>query len=304
MAAKNKPIIKVSVECPHCGFEQMEAQAARSTICRNCGNHFDIKPRQVEAPARPSPQAPVAGGATGSVPGVVPVPAEARIPGGTPRTVKCFDCANTHKVPSMAKTTLCPSCGSYIDLQDYSVTGLSSRSIRTRGHLTVGARGELNCGRAVCGSTVVEGTVRGSLRCEGKATLKCRGKLGGEIEAAHLVIERNADVEFARPVRAGRVEILGRVIGDLICDGQVVIQRKGMLLGNVEARALDVESGAELAGDLNIGPTVDLTRQRAQPEKAQPEPARRETPRPEAAAPANPLSAKRAAARPDPGGNA
>ena len=34
---------KVSVECPHCGFKQMEYAAARSTLCRQCGKHFVVK---------------------------------------------------------------------------------------------------------------------------------------------------------------------------------------------------------------------------------------------------------------------
>src|SRR5678816_2919339 len=33
---------KVSVECSHCGFKQMEYAAAKSTICRQCGKHFMV----------------------------------------------------------------------------------------------------------------------------------------------------------------------------------------------------------------------------------------------------------------------
>jgi ribosomal protein L37AE/L43A len=31
---------KVSAECPHCGFKQMEYAAAKSSICRQCGRSF------------------------------------------------------------------------------------------------------------------------------------------------------------------------------------------------------------------------------------------------------------------------
>jgi hypothetical protein len=37
--AKPSPV-KVSVDCPHCGFKQMEYAAAKSTMCRQCGAHF------------------------------------------------------------------------------------------------------------------------------------------------------------------------------------------------------------------------------------------------------------------------
>jgi hypothetical protein len=31
---------KVSAECPHCGFKQMEYAAAKSSMCRQCGRSF------------------------------------------------------------------------------------------------------------------------------------------------------------------------------------------------------------------------------------------------------------------------
>ncbi|HXM32883.1 MAG TPA: hypothetical protein VN921_04460, partial [Chthoniobacterales bacterium] len=39
---------KLSVDCPHCGFKQMEYAAAKSTMCRQCGAHFAPSvPKQV-----------------------------------------------------------------------------------------------------------------------------------------------------------------------------------------------------------------------------------------------------------------
>ena len=50
---------KVSVECPHCGFKQMEYAAARNTLCRQCGKHYpmataesELKPSSVLAGRR------------------------------------------------------------------------------------------------------------------------------------------------------------------------------------------------------------------------------------------------------------
>ena len=57
---------KVSVECPHCGFKQMEYAAAKSSICRQCGRYFSpfapkpgLKLRvREEAPRLPRPAPP------------------------------------------------------------------------------------------------------------------------------------------------------------------------------------------------------------------------------------------------------
>lgn len=219
--------------------------AAQSTICRNCSSHFDIKPKGADSPAGPK---------------AAPNPLSVLIkktPSDVQRTVACFACNATHKVSSLAKTTLCPSCGAYIDLQDFEINGLFSRSIRTRGRLVVTPRGDLNCGKAVCGSAVVEGRLRGSLICEGKAVLKCRGKLSGEIEANHLVIERGAEIEFLRPVRAGRIEIMGKASGKFYCGTEVYIYKKGALAGAVHAKAFVIDQGGIFVGDTEIRPVHD-----------------------------------------------
>jgi cytoskeletal protein CcmA (bactofilin family) len=246
--ATTKPIVKVNVQCPHCGFEQLEPQAAKSTICKNCSSHFEINSRVSAKPSQP-------GG--GFLTQLAPKPKQAQ-PADLSRTVACFDCSATHRVSSLAKTTLCPSCGSYIDLQDFNITGLFSRSIRTRGRLVIAGRGDLNCGRAICGSAVIEGRIRGSLNCEGKAVFKSKGKLSGDIEANHLVIERAAEVEFSRPVRAGRVEIMGKVTGKIICGTEIYIYKKGSLMGSVHAKSFVVDHGGYFIGDVDINPVSQL----------------------------------------------
>ena len=37
-----KSPLKIRVECPHCGFKQMEYAAAKNTLCRQCGRHFIV----------------------------------------------------------------------------------------------------------------------------------------------------------------------------------------------------------------------------------------------------------------------
>jgi hypothetical protein len=34
---------KISADCPHCGFSQLESAYAKSTFCRKCGEHFSIE---------------------------------------------------------------------------------------------------------------------------------------------------------------------------------------------------------------------------------------------------------------------
>ena len=34
---------KISADCPHCGFSQLESAFAKSTFCRKCGQHYSIE---------------------------------------------------------------------------------------------------------------------------------------------------------------------------------------------------------------------------------------------------------------------
>ena len=34
---------KISADCPHCGFSQLESAYAKSTFCRKCGEHYSIE---------------------------------------------------------------------------------------------------------------------------------------------------------------------------------------------------------------------------------------------------------------------
>ena len=72
-------------------------------------------------------------------------------------------------------------------------------------------------------------------------------------EAVKLVIDKKADVEFARPVKARAVEIHGKMVADINCDGCLSISSGGSLVGVVHAKAINIEKGGIFSGELAIG---------------------------------------------------
>lgn len=100
--------------------------------------------------------------------------------------------------------------------------------------------------------------MRGSLNCSGAATINFSGKIPGRLTASHVVVERKAEVQFFRRLRVKTLEIRGRMTGEVIAEGVVVIHKNGCLDGNVTARAISVEKGGMFSGQLIIGKT-DLT---------------------------------------------
>ena len=169
------------------------------------------------------------------------------------RKVRCFSCDHKQEVSSSAQSSLCPSCGSYIDLRDLKISGPFGRSIQTQGEIHVTSKGELTSARAACGTAILEGKLRGTLICNGVVRVKTHGKILGGIEAHDLVIEKRCDAEFVRTLKAHAVEVNGRVSARIVCETAVTINKGGFLEGAVYARSITVEKGGFFTGELFIG---------------------------------------------------
>ncbi len=242
MASSNTPKQpeKISADCPHCGFSQLESAYAKSTFCRKCGEHFSIEKlllKETESLKGPS-----------FFDKISKLVSREKI-----RDVACFSCHARQEVSTEAQSTSCPQCGSYIDLRDFKIAGPFGRSIQTQGEVVITSKGDVAAARIACGSALVEGKLKGVLFCTGTARLKMRGRFVGGIEVHNLVVDKSAEIEFTKPVKVGGIEINGKVQGHIICDGCVTINKGGTLTGNIHARAVNFEKGGIYSGNLTIG---------------------------------------------------
>jgi len=263
----NAPV-KVSVECPHCGFKQQEYAAAKTTMCRQCGAHFSpseprrrpaVVPRQSSVPER-----------TGSVPqgGAKPTSHVEALQQTVPSlmrrldsfwkpnrstVVECFECKRKQEVSGAASSTICPGCSAHIDMRDYKVSTTFSRSIRTTGDVHITSKGDLSSSSVRCRRAIVEGRLRGNLHASERAIIDFSGKCPARLFAQEMVIEKRRDVQFFRRVRVGNIEVRGRMSGEIIAEGCVTIRKHGVLEGNVTAKAINVEKGGAFSGSLVIG---------------------------------------------------
>ncbi|MEO8439348.1 MAG: polymer-forming cytoskeletal protein [Spartobacteria bacterium] len=244
--AKSPP--KVSVECPHCGFKQMEYVAARNTLCRQCGKHFLVAASErTEAPK-----------AALELGGVVDRPSLLqRLEGmwNRPRitSVTCFDCGTVQELNSAASSTICPSCSVHMDVRDYKINTAFSRAIRTHGQVHVTSAGDLSSSSVLCRSAIIDGKLRGSLQCSEKVEFRAPAKVQGKVSAPEVIIGKKADVQFFRQLQIGSIEIRGRMSGEIVAETLVTIRGTGTLDGNVIARAINVEKGGTFSGQLIIG---------------------------------------------------
>src|SRR5271166_5119213 len=270
---------RIEIQCPHCGNLQLEPELAQSTNCRKCGGYIQLeKGRQSAAPheahlypsafqkvedakGRVEIQCPHCGNlqleaeSAESQRKSTSVIQELQGLFGVQRTfvARCFECAGEREVPKSATSTLCPKCGAYIDLQDYKISSIYTRSIRTGGRLIVTGKGDLIGRRTFCGSAEIQGSLRGILICTGAVRIKVKGKMSASIEAKTVYIEKKCDVEMVHPIRAESVEIEGAISGQIIATRKVVIHQTGRLTGTVSALGFTVEKGGCFLGELSIG---------------------------------------------------
>ena len=225
----------------------MEYAAAKSSICRQCGRSFSpfapkpgLKLRTKEE--APAPESPSFLGRF-----------EDFWKRQRSAVIECFECKRKQQVSGAATSTICPACSTHIDLRDYKITSGFSRSIRTRGDVHLTSKGDLASSSIVCRSALIEGRLRGNLHCDDIATINLSGKIPGRISARHVIVERKADIHCFRQVRAGSIEIKGRMSGEIMAQTIVTVHKKGSLEGDVTARAITVEKGGMFSGQLVIG---------------------------------------------------
>jgi cytoskeletal protein CcmA (bactofilin family) len=169
------------------------------------------------------------------------------------RDICCFSCSHRQRVSTAAQSTICPQCGSYIDLKDFKISGQFGRSIQTQGEVIVTSKGEVTSAKVACGSAIIEGKLRGNISCTGTISVKVHGKLLGGVETHHLIVEKRSDVEFVRPVKVHSAEIRGKVSARIMCESSVVIVKGGALEGVIYAKAINIERGGIFSGELFIG---------------------------------------------------
>jgi cytoskeletal protein CcmA (bactofilin family) len=243
----------------------MEYAAAKSTMCRQCGSHFAPSAPKQEIRMR-SKEERVEAAAAAPDPSL-----RQKIEGFWNKhhnsEIECFDCKAKHEVSSAATSSFCPKCSTHIDLRNYKITTSFSRSIKTQGEIHITPKGDLSSTTVTCRAALIEGKLRGNLKCLGTATINFVGKIPGRLIAENIVIDRKSDVHFFRRIQVKTIEIRGRMTGEVVAEGTVVIHRNALLDGNVTAKSISVEKGGIFTGQLIIG-TSGLAQGELLPESA------------------------------------
>jgi cytoskeletal protein CcmA (bactofilin family) len=115
----------------------------------------------------------------------------------------------------------------------------------------------------------ISGSVVGDVTSEGDIFVK--GKIEGNVSAHSLTVQEGAvtgDVEakgtvivaenssVAGNVKAERIEVNGKIVGNLDSSAKIVLQPKSDIEGDIAAAELSMSEGAQLKGSVNVHRTA------------------------------------------------
>ncbi len=98
-------------------------------------------------------------------------------------------------------------------------------------------------------------------------TFKADQHVNGQVYCKHLVVKPGVDVLFLKGVEAESMEIGGRVMGNLVCRGKLVVAAGACVSGLVAARSIKLEPGALLEAEARILNEAEIQSVRPQPKQ-------------------------------------
>jgi len=176
------------------------------------------------------------------------------------KDAECFECGHKFKVSRSSKSANCPTCGSYITLEDVEINMPSTLPIKTRGDVLIRKRGHLSADNLRCKDLRCQGIIEANIEASGDAIFRTVGTIIGKVQCKRFIVEKGADVVFINEIRAEEVDIQARITGTIFSSGSLVIGAGGNVNGDVTARSISIEPGGELNGAMNIVRTQPLIR--------------------------------------------
>lgn len=119
--------------------------------------------------------------------------------------------------------------------------------ISTEGHLAI--YGEVEGNISARGDIVATGKIEGDIVCNNLKMTGCQVKTNISVKE-FVILDENARVEGR--IQCRNISIDGNVRGDIDASGEVNIYKNARILGNIKTKALGIESGAEIQGNVEV----------------------------------------------------
>lgn len=258
---------RIRIECPECGNFQLEPAMVVSTQCRNCRSGINVidgkgiarktsTARFAKSPPESAPAIPE------QKPALQIAPPKKRNfretlrrllnPTAPPRRLTCFACRHEFTASGSAQSSQCPKCCGYLSLLDHEIIKLCERSIKTCGNVIIRKNGIFNAASLTCHDLTLHGSIHCPVVCSGDLIIRTHAKINYPVRCRNLMVEKGYRVEFLGTIHAETARIRGTARGQLVCTGQVTLEKRSQFHGLVRTTSLVAESGANHSGTVEI----------------------------------------------------
>lgn len=175
-----------------------------------------------------------------------PVNSQERVP---TKEVVCYECGKRSAIPTAALSATCVHCHAHLSMANIELRPGSPRlTIRTLGNVTVPADTTLSHLSVICGNMTVYGHASGSFRCSGTLRFHNSMRVEGRVQAARLVVEKDAEVVLAEGAKVKEATVRGRLTGEVTAKGEIHVENGGQLVSICTAKDIVVHAGGRYCG--------------------------------------------------------
>ncbi len=169
------------------------------------------------------------------------------------RTAVCFECGDSHEANALANSTQCRKCGRLINMRSFEIRDVWETNLKTRGDVFVHKKALLATSLVECHDLTIEGEFTGNVICTGDLRLRRSAKILGQVIAKRLLIEKHAKIDFRNIIQTEQCCIDGEAIGNIVCSGELILEKKSKLTGDIKVGKLIIDPTAIHEGQVKMG---------------------------------------------------
>ncbi|MBN1557244.1 MAG: polymer-forming cytoskeletal protein [Lentisphaerae bacterium] len=170
--------------------------------------------------------------------------------------IVCYECGFAFVLQGRFEKTYCPKCRQCLTFETITIDGVSRRTVKTIGVVTVTPAGKIAGGRIVATDVILAGAINGGQVCVSRRLELREGATFKPdcVSMRDVRIHAGARIALDHDLVCRDLEVDGFLKARVHADGLIAVRRGGFLSGEIHGPRLAVQDGAGLSAVLDVGP--------------------------------------------------
>jgi cytoskeletal protein CcmA (bactofilin family) len=170
----------------------------------------------------------------------------------TRHEIVCYECGFVFHQAGRIQAAVCAKCHAKLSFLDVTIKREWEDIIHTAGTVTIAPEGIITGGEIVAGKVVLQGQVKGGMVKAMKSLTLSPGVTYNEkhTQTRDLILQAGAELTLKQPATFRDAEVAGRIEGNLVFQGRLLIHSGGSVYGEIQVQHLAVEEGGGLCAEV------------------------------------------------------